>query len=583
MATTRTVLFALLGVLLAVTVAAPSVADDVAAPEALFENAESLYRQLRAVDPTCENPEAWHALADAFGEIPRAHPSSPLAGAALWRLGDIHSRRLAAGISGAAPAARAAYAGLVDSYPSSAFAPEAYLRLAELSGMAERAERYRQLQERYPDSPEAGEARRRLSSPAPATAAATPPPAAEPSGGVSPGFIATGTPVDEVLEAPPTPASSTSSALDNELVTQPAAFGRVTGVRHYSDAKHTRVVFDLDAELEYELGEAQDPPRLFIDLIGAELPAELLRDQRVDGTGVERIRMGVNRPGIVRAVLDLRGETRYSLFRLADPSRIVIDVPSPAMAERLAHARRPPAPEGGAEARQLALGVHRIVIDPGHGGTAPGAIGRSGVMEKQLTLDISKRLAENLRRSGFDVVLTREDDDSIDLERRPLMATELEADLFVSVHINSSNNRKLSGFETYYLDLATDPTAAETAARENASATQGMGHLDGLLDEIVKNANKRESRDLAQSIQDSLVLQMSKHHDDIRDLGVKHAPFVVLVGADMPAVLVECSFLSHRDEEERLRDPEYRQRVADSIHIGIENFVARRRMLTQAQ
>ena len=582
MASTRTFLLALLGVLLAVTVASPSAADDVVAPEALFENAEALYRQLRAVDPACEQPEAWGSLALAFAEIPQDHPSSPLAGAALWRLGDIHSRRLAAGVSGAALAARAAYAGLVDSYPSSGFAPQAYLRLAELSGLAERGARYRELEARYPDSPEAAEARRRMNSPAVSEAPA-PAVTRSPSGGVSPGFAATDSPTDEVLEAPPTPASSASSPLDNAAVTQPAAFGQLTGIRYYSDDKHTRVVFDLDAALDYELGEAQDPPRLFIDLIGASLHGDLQVNQAVDGSAVERIRLGVNRPGIVRAVLDLRAEARYSMFRLTEPNRIVVDVPSPEMADRLAHARRPPAPEGGGEARQLALGVRRIVIDPGHGGTAPGAIGRSGVMEKQLALDISQRLASNLERSGFEVVLTRNDDQSVDLERRPQLATELDADLFVSVHINSSNNRKLSGFETYYLDLATDPTAAETAARENASATQGMGHLDGLLDEIVKNANKRESRDLAQSIQDSLVLQMSKQHDDTRDLGVKHAPFVVLVGADMPAVLVECSFLSHRDEEQRLRDPEYRQQVADSIHIGIENFIARRRMLTEAR
>ena len=203
--------------------------------------------------------------------------------------------------------------------------------------------------------------------------------------------------------------------------------------------------------------------------------------------------------------------------------------------------------------------------------------------EKELTLDIAERLAGNLRRSGYEAILTRSDDRTLPLEARPAMATQAEADLFVSIHVNSANNRKLSGFETYYLDLATDPTAAEVAARENAAAAEGMGHLDEVLDEIVKNANKRESRDLANSIQDSLVLQLSKGYDDIRDLGVKHAPFIVLVGAEMPAVLVECSFLSNPTEEKRLRDAGYRQQIADALLIGIENYAAKRRMLTSTQ
>ncbi len=300
----------------------------------------------------------------------------------------------------------------------------------------------------------------------------------------------------------------------------------------------------------------------------------------VNGTGVRQIRMAVNRPGVVRAVLDLESPGGFSIFSLANPDRLVLDVPSPEMSEKLASARRPEAPEGGGEARQLGFGVRKIVIDPGHGGTAPGAIGRSGLTEKNLTLDISQRLAENLRRSGYEVIMTRHADESVPLENRPSFATAQNADLFVSVHINSSENRRLSGFETYYLDLATDPTAAETAFRENDMVMGGMGNLDDVLDEIVKNANKRESRDLAQSIQDSLVLQTSKHYDNVRDLGVKHAPFVVLVGAQMPAVLVECSFLSHPEEAKRLQDPKYRQQIADSIHIGIENYSARRRMVT---
>ena len=387
-------------------------------------------------------------------------------------------------------------------------------------------------------------------------------------------------PVADVVAAPvaePAPAAASGFA---ESTLPPAITGRVLSVRHFSDGQHTRVVFDLDSPVQHRVGEALSPPRVFIDLIGADLPRNVPRNLTVNGSGVRQIRLAVNRPGVV---LDLTGTSEYSFFTLAGPPRLVLDVPSPTMAERLASARRPDPPEGGLEARQLGFGVRRIVIDPGHGGTAPGAIGRSGATEKDLTLDISQRVASNLRASEYDVSLTRSDDSNLDLEDRAAFATDSGADLFVSIHVNSSTNRSLSGFETYYLDLATDPTAAETAARENLTARGGVGGLNDVLDDIVRNANKRESRDLAKSIQDSLVMQMSKEYGDVRDLGVKHAPFVVLVGAEMPAVLVEVSFLSNATEETRLNGDAYRQQVADAIHIGIENFVERRRMVTAAE
>lgn len=571
------------GLMLAAAPPARSVGNDGATAQGVFARAESLYRQLSTVDPSCTDPAAWETLALAFGEVPKRFPTSPVAGDALWRIGDIHSRQLAAGLETAEPHARDAYQTLITRYPTSPFAPSSYLKLAELADRDGASSYYYQLLQRYPRTDEAGEARRRLANPAAVIAATTGTAAvAAPS---APRSGSTNKPLDEVSEAAPTPTSGIPSGLltPGGGLSAPAedlVIGRVTGVRHYSDGMHTRVVFDLDRPIQHRIGEAKSPPRLYVDLIGAELPDSLARSIEVDGSGVRRVRLAVNRPGVVRVVLDLRSAAAYEFFTLADPPRLVIDVPSPEMSERLAHARRPPAPEGGSEARQLNLGVRRIVIDPGHGGSSPGAIGRSGVIEKDLVLDISRRLAGNLRKSDYEVILTRDADTSLDLESRPVMATEAHADLFLSIHINSANSSKLSGFETYYLDLATDPTAAETAARENAQATGGVGNLDEVLKEIVKNANKRESRDLAHSIQDSLVLQTNKRYKDVRDLGVKHAPFVVLVGANMPAVLVELSFVSNPTEEDRLRDPDYRQQLADAIHIGVENYVAKRRMLS---
>lgn len=605
------------GLLGGVLTAPPSVGDTPPA-EVLFERAETLYRQLRVVDPEATDAGAWSALALAFSEIPERYPASILAGAALWRIGDIHLRRWRAGSSVSADHVRNTWEELIRRYPGNPHAPRALLRLGDLAVIdgrgEEAASRYwYQVLERYPASDEASLARGRLTGDLSAAlpVVETPEPESrevevarsdEARHGSESLALGDAHPAEgEALPAPETSspdgtqarseeesgrhgvAGDADRAPDGDIDVPGAAahYGKVLAVRHYADATHTRVVLDLERPMEHLVGEAQDPPRLFVDLIGASLPPDLPRELDVDGQGLAQVRLALNRPGVVRVVFDLESAARYSLFTLAGPDRLVVDIPSPALSERLERARRPPAPEGGDEARVLNLGVRHIVLDPGHGGSAPGAIGRSGITEKDLALDIGRRLAEQLRsKPGYRVTMTREDDASLELETRPRLANQAQADLFVSIHVNSSNNRKLAGFETYYLDLATDPAAAETAARENYGTGGGVGSLDDILDEIVKNANKRESRDLAQAIQDSLVLQMSRFYPDIRDLGVKHAPFVVLVGAQMPAVLVEASFVSNAQEEERLRDPEYRQRVADAIHVGIENYIERRRMTT---
>ncbi len=558
--------------------------EEAATAWSLFARAETLYRHLSAIDPLCSDRAVWGTLALAFSEIPDRFPADPLAGDALWRIGDIHSRQLASGLEAAGSHARGAYGELIARYPANEHAPDAMLRIAEMRDQSEARTTYFQLLDRYPGTASAEEARRRLANRATESAHTVSTVSAAPPTPASRAVETTTTPLDAVPEAGPTLVSGAESGEDDTVaLTVVTDTAHVLGVRHYSDLTHTRVVIDLDRSIDYRLGEAKDPPRLFVDLVGVAVDSSLARTFVVAGTAVRQIRLGVNRPGVVRAVLDLTREARYSMFTLANPSRLVIDVAGPEMSRKLASARRPSVPEGGSEARALNLGVRRVVIDPGHGGGAPGAIGRSGLTEKDLALDIARRLATNLRASDYEVVLTRDADRDVPLEARPIRARDADADLFVSIHVNSANNRSLSGFETYYLDLATDPTAVEVAARENAAGSGGVGRLDDALDEIVKTANKRESRDLAHSIQDSLVMQISKEYQGIRDLGVKHAPFIVLVGAEIPAVLVECSFLSNTIEEGRLRHESYRQHVADAIHIGIENYVARRRMLTSVR
>ncbi|SVD10800.1 uncharacterized protein METZ01_LOCUS363654, partial [marine metagenome] len=181
------------------------------------------------------------------------------------------------------------------------------------------------------------------------------------------------------------------------------------------------------------------------------------------------------------------------------------------------------------------------------------------------------------------VLLTRQDDSTLTLQKRTEFANGVDADVFISIHINSARNRKLRGFETYYLDMAIDPVAAETAARENASGEAGsMGDLGEMLETIMKNEFQGASSELASSIQDSLVMHVAKSYGNVHDLGVKTAPFFVLVGAGMPAVLVETSFVSNEEEEAWLKSASYRSELAEAIEIGLQSYIDKRRVATDS-
>jgi N-acetylmuramoyl-L-alanine amidase len=196
-------------------------------------------------------------------------------------------------------------------------------------------------------------------------------------------------------------------------------------------------------------------------------------------------------------------------------------------------------------------------------------------VEKDLVLDISRRVAKFLEADGnYEVVLTRNHDEFIPLEERTAIANSRGADLFVSIHANSSRNRRTRGLETYYLNLATSPEAEETAARENAVSTRRMAELGALLSRIMNNSKIAESHEFANRIHESLVTAVTKREAKTRDLGVKTAPFYVLLGANMPAVLVEVSFLSNPDDARLLAADGFRQDVAESIVNGIRGYTS---------
>ncbi len=222
--------------------------------------------------------------------------------------------------------------------------------------------------------------------------------------------------------------------------------------------------------------------------------------------------------------------------------------------------------------RALGLKIGRIVIDPGHGGHDTGTIGPTGLMEKEVVLDLARRLGTLLEeRLGSEVVYTREKDTFVPLEKRTAIANQKQADLFVSLHANSSRNRAIRGIETYYLNFTSSANALEVAARENAVSEKSIHELQDLVKKITMKEKLEESREFAAQMQRALVKGMARRNG-LRNRGVKKAPFIVLIGAQMPSALAEISFLSNRTDERLLRKPAYRQKVAEALYRGIQRY-----------
>jgi N-acetylmuramoyl-L-alanine amidase len=242
---------------------------------------------------------------------------------------------------------------------------------------------------------------------------------------------------------------------------------------------------------------------------------------------------------------------------VADASPDVVRVPPP------------PREDGYSITQMLGLSARTIVIDPGHGGHDPGTMDKNGLREKDVVLDIARRVRKLLEEDGFEVVMTRDRDVFIPLEERTAIANSKKADLFVSIHVNAARNPHPRGTETYYLNLATTPDAEEVAARENAVTTRRIGELESILQKVMNNNRIIESRELAGRVQNSMSSTLYASTTDDRNRGVKTAPFYVLLGAQMPSVLVEVAYLTNRKDAALLADATFRQQAAESIAKGI--------------
>ena len=227
-------------------------------------------------------------------------------------------------------------------------------------------------------------------------------------------------------------------------------------------------------------------------------------------------------------------------------------------------------------AEQLGLKMRRVVIDPGHGGHDTGAIGPTGVLEKDVALAISLQVAKLLQAAGLEVILTRDDDTFVRLEDRAKFANQHKGDLFLSIHCNAGPNKKMRGIETYTLNTSANRYSIRLAARENATSERGVSDLQFILADLATKANTEESSRLAERVQRSLVRELSAQHKGIKDLGTKEALFYVLLGAKMPAILVETSFLSHPEEEKLLGDEKYQTQIAVAISDAVNGFLEER-------
>jgi N-acetylmuramoyl-L-alanine amidase len=225
--------------------------------------------------------------------------------------------------------------------------------------------------------------------------------------------------------------------------------------------------------------------------------------------------------------------------------------------------------------RTLGLKIGRIVIDAGHGGHDSGTVGPGGIEEKQVVLDVALRLGKLLKqRLGADVIYTRDDDTFIPLETRTAIANKAQADLFLSIHANSSPDSSARGVETYYLNFTTSPDALEVAARENAVSDESIHELSDLVKKITLKDKIDESREFAADVQKSLYENLEEGNPGLRDRGIKKAPFVVLIGANMPSILAEISFLTNSDDARELQQPAYRQRIAESLYRGVSRYIS---------
>ncbi len=400
----------------------------------------------------------------------------------------------------------------------------------------------------------------------------------------------------KVVKTPP------KTAVAAKPQTAPA---QLTEVRHWSTPDYTRVAVTLSHDAPFEKHEIAKTPgsgvlsRIFFDIKGAKLTPDA-RDLTIGDGLLKSVRVAQYDPETVRVVLDVDNIKDYKIFTFSDPFRIIVDVKGERQAEITA---LPPViatpsiqvSQNQSEQQKLSVApqsdkltvkatprsrlkagkIRRIVVDPGHGGKDPGAVGLSGLQEKDVVLAIGRMVARKLKEElGIDAVMTRSTDVFIELQERTAIANKVGADLFISIHVNAALNRRASGVETYYLNLAKTEKAAQLAARENGTSLENVSMLQAVLFDLMANYKLNDSAHLAEEVQKALHKRLSGMDASTNNLGVKQGPFYVLVGATMPSILVESAFVSNAADEVKLANPKYLEETAEGIIDGVVAYIA---------
>ena len=529
--------------------------------EGQFNETINLYKNLTTDPEKVKDPEIWDLLARAFYSIYLDNPESTIAPNSLFISGKMYEEMgnrfnsredLEKSIDRSTLFTRA--------YPKSNLADDAQIRKARIIEGWDKKQaylEYESVSEDFPDGDMVYAANEKLK------------------------------------ELSPFKPSKQEKALANKEKND--GLVKVREIRQWSTDTKTRVVIHLDKEMPYKsyflkpdpnLGK---PPRLLVDILGTTVEKGLAVPP-VDKGLLEEIKFGRNTPDKVRVVLYIRSFEDYRVFSLSNPFRIVMDIDGNGSNRDQLIAEDKDSkddktvaslPRDGEDISTLRgaldLKVKTIVIDPGHGGHDTGALGPTGLQEKDVNLKIAKALKSKIERDGNKigitrVFLTRDDDRFIPLEERTAIAKKLNTDLFVSIHCNAARNKNAYGIETYILSFTKDPDALSVAARENATTTRGLSDLKNIIQKYILSSKIEESKRLANHVQTSVVSNVSSNYKPVNNKGVKKAPFIVLIGADIPSILVESSFITNPREEKRLKSQNYIKEIAGGIYSGIKRY-----------
>lgn len=339
----------------------------------------------------------------------------------------------------------------------------------------------------------------------------------------------------------------------------------VEGFQYWSNETYTRVAVDLSDDIEFTQHSLSDPDRIYFDLKKCILSPKVAPSLKIEDGILKKLRISQFNEETVRVVLDLQELEGFKVFIMENPYRLIID----AFGKKSSGDAVP-----YKKLEKDVTRIKRVVIDPGHGGEDPGAIGPRGLMEKDVVLSVAKELAGILKEKyDMEVILTRNNDVFIPLHERTAIANSRNADLFISIHANASRRKAARGIETYILNWTTDEESMRVAARENnlslAKMKKVQGELQMILDDLERDNKKGESMKLAYNVQNLMISSLTQDYNQVIDLGVKQALFYVLVRAEMPSVLVEISFLSNREEEKLLSQKKYRDKIAEAIANGV--------------